>query len=103
MKKGFLKYLSELKSLSNISGTVLGMNQRNLLYIYPENARRNFPLVDDKLQTKEIMESIGVPVPRTYHVFRHFYELHHLEKDLAPHDEFVIKPSKGRAGGGKGG
>lgn len=100
MKKGILKNLSKLKSLSSISGRVLGINQRNLLYIYPENARRNFPLADDKLQTKEIMESIGVPVPRTYHIYRHFYELYHLEKDLASHDEFVIKPSKGRAGGG---
>jgi len=34
---------------------LLGMNQRNLWYIYKSNDRRDFPLADDKLVTKEVM------------------------------------------------
>ena len=33
---------------------VLGMNRRNVSYISRYNPRHLFPLVDDKLQTKEL-------------------------------------------------
>jgi alpha-L-glutamate ligase-like protein len=79
---------------------VLTMNQRNLRFIYPYNPRRYFPLADDKLRTKEIMQQIGVRVPATYQTYGYFYELQNLERDLAAHEDFVIKPSKGSGGGG---
>lgn len=79
---------------------VLGMNQRNLAYIYPSNARKDFPAADDKVLTKEIMRRAGVPTPATYRIYSYFYELQDLEKDLLPHGEFVIKPAQGRGGGG---
>ena len=76
------------------------MNQRNLHYIYPYNRRRHFPLADDKIVTKDIMQRAGIPVPQTYRIYTHFYELRTLARDLAPHRDFVVKPSQGSGGGG---
>lgn len=79
---------------------VLGINQRNLSYVYPSNARQDFPLADDKLKTKQLMTEAGVRVPQTYQAYQYFFQLRNLEQDLAEHHEFVIKPATGRAGGG---
>lgn len=79
---------------------VLGINQRNLNYIYPSNARQDFPLADDKLKTKQLMAEAGVRVPQTYQAYQYFFQLRNLEKDLAERHDFVIKPATGRAGGG---
>jgi len=79
---------------------VLAINQRNLLYVYPHNLRRHFPLADNKLLTKEALIQLNVPVPVTYKVYRHFYELSRLAEDLSQFPEFVIKPARGRGGSG---
>ena len=86
--------------LSPEAGRVLGMNRRNLGYVYPCNPRRFLPLADDKVLTKEVLVRAGVPVPTTLGIYRHFFELRRLGEDLAPHEEFVIKPARGRGGGG---
>jgi len=79
---------------------VLAMNQRNLGFIYPNNARRHFPLADNKLMTKQLLGQGGVPVPETYRSYASFFELRRLAEELAPFDEFVIKPARGSGGGG---
>lgn len=79
---------------------VVGINRRNLGYIYPNNSRQFFSLADDKVLTKEILVQAGLPVPATLRVYRYFFELQRLREDLAPHPEFVIKPARGRGGGG---
>ena len=76
------------------------MNRRNLVYIYPHNQRCDFPLADNKLKTKELLQKAQVPHPQTYATYEYFYELNHLEQDLAPHESFVIKPASGSGGGG---
>ncbi|HXV19715.1 MAG TPA: sugar-transfer associated ATP-grasp domain-containing protein [Desulfuromonadales bacterium] len=86
--------------LSPEAGQVLGMNRRNLGYVYPFNPKRFLPLADDKVLTKEALGRAGVPVPATLGTYRHFFELRRLGEDLAPHEEFVIKPARGRGGGG---
>ena len=47
---------------------VLGLNRRNLDYILAENPRRCYPLVDDKLQTKQLARQAGIPIPPLYGV-----------------------------------
>jgi len=79
---------------------LLSINKRNLLYIYPHNARKDYPLADDKLLTKKTLEAVSIPVAKTYHVYSYFYQLQDLARDLANYHEFVIKPAHGRAGGG---
>lgn len=79
---------------------VLGMNQRNLNYIYPSNHRRDFPIADDKIVTKDLLSRAGVPVPATHRIYTYFYELRTLEQDIERYTDFVIKPSQGSGGGG---
>jgi alpha-L-glutamate ligase-like protein len=79
---------------------VVGLNMRNARYLLPNNPRRLYRLVDDKLQTKALAEAHGLSVPETYAVLRSPRDAAKLEKKLAAHPSFVIKPACGS--GGKG-
>jgi len=96
----WLDWLTGWRDLRRGSTGVLTMNQRNLHYIYPNNARRHYPVADNKLLTKQVLSGNGVPVPETYASYSGFFELRRLEQDLAPYDQFVIKPAQGSGGGG---
>jgi len=80
--------------------SLLGINQRNLDYISAFNPRSAFPLVDDKIRTKEILTAAGVPVPRSLMVVDSFFEIENVLRFLQSLRTFVIKPARGRAGGG---
>ncbi|GMT49030.1 MAG: alpha-L-glutamate ligase-like protein [bacterium] len=88
------------KILTGRHSTVLGVNKRNLDYIYPNNGRQYFNLVDEKLRTKEMAEGLGVPVPKTYLTFKDFMELISFEDQIKAYENFVIKPNKGHGGHG---
>ena len=79
---------------------VVGLNMRNARFLLPNNPRRLYRLVDDKLQTKALAEAHGLCVPQTYAVVRTPHDAAKLEKKLAAHPSFVIKPACGS--GGKG-
>lgn len=79
---------------------VLGVNARNLRLIRPYNRRSHFPLADDKILTKELLDTAGVPVPRTLAVFSSLVEASHAAESLQSYDDLVIKPARGRGGGG---
>lgn len=79
---------------------VVGINMRNAKYLLPNNPRRLYRLVDDKLQTKALVEKRGLAVPETYTVIKSPHDTLNLERKLAGRTSFVIKPSRGS--GGKG-
>lgn len=79
---------------------IMGMNVRNCRYISPYNPRSLYPLVDDKLKTKEIALKAGVTVPNLIGCIRHQFEVSELIKMIGERTEFCIKPSRGS--GGKG-
>ncbi len=79
---------------------IMGMNGRNVNYIARWNPRRLYPRVDDKLKTKILAEQAGIHVPKLYGVIQYQHEVKQLPAMLAPHSEFVIKPSQGSAGKG---
>ncbi len=79
---------------------MLGINARNRNYIARYNPRRAFPLVDNKLQTKRVLEAAGLSTPRLLFVVEHQYEVRALEERFAGLEAFCIKPGKGS--GGKG-
>jgi len=79
---------------------VLGMNRRNAEYIMRFNPRSSFPLVDDKLKTKQLAEAHQIPTPRLYHVIEHHGDIPILEKVLCDYRDFVLKPARGTGGGG---
>lgn len=79
---------------------VLGINARNGEFIYPYNPRRYYPLVDDKVKTKELAIAAGVRVPEQYAVLEYQGHFDLLRKVAEKHDAFVIKPARGSGGGG---
>src|SRR5512135_1820391 len=79
---------------------VLGMNRRNAQFIMPSNPRSLFPLVDDKLKTKQLAEAHQIPTPPLYHVIKHHGDISTFEKELGGRQDFVIKPARGAGGSG---
>jgi len=79
---------------------ILGINSRNIEYIFPGNPRELFPQVDNKLKTKEIARSIDIPFPETYGVIRFQNEVKQLPEMIAGKDSFVLKPVGGSGGSG---
>ncbi len=93
-------FLSRLQGAQERAATVLSMNRRNLHYIYTRNARKHFPLADNKLLAKEVLVAAGVRMPATYRTYSYYYEVRNLERDLAGYHDFVIKPARGSGGNG---
>jgi len=79
---------------------VLGMNGRNGDFVLPCNPRRLYPLVDDKLLTKELARKAGLAVPELYAAFRFSGEVRRVREMLDKYQNFVIKPANGSRGNG---
>ena len=78
--------------------SVLGMNQRNRELIDVWNPKMHRKLADDKVLAKELMESVGIPLGKTYAVIETLHEVSRFPASLENRPEFVIKPARGRAG-----
>lgn len=78
---------------------LLGMNRRNSRYMLVQNERRYYPLVDDKLKTKEILEQNHIPTPELYFTISGNYELKAI-REIKFLREFVVKPARGAEGRG---
>lgn len=63
------------------------------------NPREHYPLVDDKLRTKELLERNELPTPELYFKITHNFELK-LLREIKFLREFVIKPARGAEGRG---
>jgi alpha-L-glutamate ligase-like protein len=79
---------------------VLGINQRNSDYIMRYNKRQLYPLVDDKLQTKQLAIDAGIAVPKLYSTVKYNHQVKKLEALLNNYDDLVIKPAHGSGGNG---
>lgn len=79
---------------------VLGINRRNAEYVRLWNPRRLYPLVDDKLRTKELAIAAGMPVPELYAVVDAQHDIRDLPEALEGREQFVIKPAHGSGGNG---
>jgi alpha-L-glutamate ligase-like protein len=90
--------LARYRSLTE-SG-VLGLNKRNGDYIMRFNPRRLYPLVDDKLKTKQLAIKAGIAVPALYGVIETQHDIRELGMMVAGHREFVLKPAHGSSGDG---
>jgi alpha-L-glutamate ligase-like protein len=77
---------------------VLGINRRNADYIARWNPRSRYPLVDDKLLTKQLALKSGIAVPELYGVIEIEHQIRELGALLEQHSEFVIKPVHGSGG-----
>lgn len=89
-----------MNSSHNNELNLLSINNRNFSYISRYNKRKHFPLVDDKIICKSILGNKGIPCPETLQIISSFVEIRPGIKRLENFPDFVIKPSRGRAGGG---
>lgn len=88
------------KTIDYIRNHVLGINLRNSEFIFKHNPKHLYPLVDNKILTKNALKKFDIPMPETYFTITSFFELRHLEKKLEKHASFVIKPANGFGGEG---
>lgn len=79
---------------------ILGMNRRNAEYIMRYNARARFPVVDNKVLTKQLASKYDIPAPELYHVIEHHGDMARLDEALGEHKEFALKPARGSGGSG---
>jgi len=79
---------------------VLGINQRNCDFTLVYNQRKYYPLVDDKLQTKQLAQQANIAIPELYAVIEFERQLSELSRVLENHTDFVIKPAHGSGGDG---
>lgn len=90
-----IKALSHFRQLG-----LLGMNRRNAEYIMASNPRSTYPLVDNKIMTKQLAAEYNVPTPTLYYVIRHHGDLSDLKKIVGDLSRFVVKPARGAGGSG---
>jgi len=79
---------------------VLGLNRRNAEYTLKHNLRRLYPLVDDKVTTKQLAQHAGIAVPELYGVAEENYQVRTLPEMLEQYSDFVVKPARGSGGDG---
>ena len=79
---------------------ILGMNARNYSIVSKLNRRRLYPLVDDKVQTKELALKAGINTTQKIGLIEYQYQVKNFRDLIKEHTEFVIKPAHGS--GGKG-
>lgn len=79
---------------------LVGINKRNAGYTLTYNSRSQYPLVDDKLLTKELALKADLAVPELYGVIDSVGQLKNLDDLLEPYSQFVIKPAQGSGGDG---
>lgn len=79
---------------------IMGINRRNADYVLKYNKRSLYPIVDDKIITKERAIAAGIHVPQMYGVISTEKQIDNLGKIIDGHDDFVIKPAQGAGGDG---
>lgn len=79
---------------------VLGMNARIGRYMNRQNKRRDYPRVDDKVQTARLCDEHDIPTPKNYGIITAFGQLRDLNDLLRTLPAFVVKPARGSMGNG---
>jgi alpha-L-glutamate ligase-like protein len=79
---------------------IMGINRRNADYVLKYNKRSLYPIVDDKIITKERAIAAGIHVPELYGVISTEKEIEKLDQIIAGRNDFVIKPAQGAGGDG---
>ena len=79
---------------------ILSINQRNSDYVLKYNDRKNYPLVDDKLKTKQLALQAGIAVPDLFALIETEHQIKKINSILEPYHDFVIKPAQGSGGDG---
>lgn len=88
-----------IKKILKIDPSILGINRRNRNYIMFYNPRGKYPLVDNKLKTKELLSQHGIPTPELFFSIKDYRDMRCLG-EAASLESFVVKPANGSQGRG---
>ena len=78
----------------------MGINRRNADYVLKYNKRHLYPVVDDKILTKERAVAANINVPDLYGIIDTEKNISQFDKLVENHKDFVIKPAQGAGGDG---
>ena len=79
---------------------IMGINRRNADFVLKYNKRSLYPIVDDKIITKERAIAAGIHVPEMYGVISTEKQIDQLGEIIGGRSDFVIKPAQGAGGDG---
>lgn len=79
---------------------IMGINRRNADYVLKYNKRNLYPIVDDKIITKERAIEAGIDVPEMYGIIETERDIEKLKDIVKDHTDFVVKPAQGAGGDG---
>ncbi|MFS0826616.1 alpha-L-glutamate ligase-like protein [Pseudomonas phoenicis] len=79
---------------------IMGINRRNADYVLKYNKRSLYPVVDDKIITKERALAAGIHVPEMYGIIETEKQIDTLHEIIGGRSDFVIKPAQGAGGDG---
>lgn len=88
------------EKIKKIQTEFLGINNRNVGFVFPNNPRKHYKLADDKVKAKEILEANGLPCAKTYAVIENIGDIPAVWDSLQKHDKLAIKPANGSGGEG---
>ncbi|MBL0684578.1 sugar-transfer associated ATP-grasp domain-containing protein [Aquimarina mytili] len=89
-----------LDAKSRQKSKVIGLNERNIKLIYPNNNKKHYPLADDKVLTKEILHQYNIPCAQTYAVIEYNSDIKKAWETCKQYSAMAIKPANGCGGGG---
>ncbi len=89
-----------LNKLRKIKSEFLGINQRNVGYVFPSNPRKHYKMADDKILAKEVLEQHQIPCAKTYAVIEKVGDIPQVWDALQQYDKLAIKPANGSGGEG---
>lgn len=92
--------LRQLFKPEAIPGIALGINERNLRYVYARNNKEAFPLADDKIICKEALDEAGIACADTYGIIERIGDIPQVWQSLQGYERLAVKPAKGSGGGG---
>ena len=93
IKDRFTNYL-------NKSTEILGINERNVSLIYPNNDRKYYKLADDKVLTKHLLQKHFIDCAKTYAVIERVGDIQQKWQTITTYKSIAIKPANGSGGGG---
>lgn len=83
-----------------IATKILGINERNVDYVYAQNPRKYFPLADDKVLCKEVLHQANIACAETYGVIERVGDIPLIWQQVQTYQKLAIKPANGSGGGG---
>lgn len=83
-----------------IEAEVLGINKRNIDFVYAKNPRKYFPLADDKVLCKEVLHQNNIACAETYGVIERIGDIQKVWINVEFHQKLAVKPANGSGGGG---